>query len=86
MVLRAPANMICNVGSEEAVSIGELAERAARLIGGGRHDILGKADAGWNPGRYVPSTRKIREELGVSPATDLDEALRRTAAWNGWKA
>ena len=86
MLLRAPANATYNLGSEHGVSIAELAERTARLIGTGRHEILGKADAGWNPGRYVPSTAKIRGELGLSPSVDLDEALRRTAAWNGWNA
>ena len=86
MLLRAPVNATYNLGSEQGVSLGELAERTARLIGNGRHEILGQADAGWNPGRYVPSTAKIRRELGVSETVDLDKALRRTAAWNGWNA
>lgn len=83
-LLRAPAGATYNVGSEQAVSIGELAERAATVLGNGRFEILGKPDMGWNPGRYVPATHKIRQELGVVPAVDLDEAIRRTAAWNGW--
>lgn len=84
MLLRAPAGAIYNVGSEEDVSIAELAERVARLIGAPGVEILGREDPGWNPGRYVPSTEKIRKELGVAPTVGLDEAIVRTARWNGW--
>lgn len=73
-----------NVGSEEAVSIADLARRTAALLGGPGVQILGRADPGWNPGRYVPATRAIRDDLRVAPTIDLDEAIRRTAAANGW--
>jgi dTDP-glucose 4,6-dehydratase len=84
MLLSAPAGTIYNVGSEEGVSIAELAERTARLLGAPGFEILGQKDPGWNPGRYVPSTQKIRTELGVAPTVGLDEAIVRTARWNGW--
>jgi dTDP-glucose 4,6-dehydratase len=84
MLLRAPSGAIYNVGSEESVSIAELAERVARLLGAPGVEILGREDPGWNPGRYVPSTEKIRTELGVAPTVGLDEAIVRTARWNGW--
>ena len=84
MLLRAPAGAIYNVGSEEDVSIAELAERVAGLLGAPGVEILGCEDPGWNPGRYVPSTEKIRNELGVVPTVGLDEAIVRTARWNGW--
>lgn len=76
---------VYNMGSEDAVSIAELAQRTAALLGGPGVDILGKPDPGWNPGRYVPSTAAIRAELGVEPTVGLDEAIRRTAASHGWK-
>jgi len=85
MLLKAPAGAIYNVGSEEDVSIAELAERVARLIGAPGVEILGRADPGWNPGRYVPDTSRIRNELGVAATVGLDEAIVRTARWNGWK-
>ncbi len=85
ILLRAPNGAVYNVGSEEAISIGELAERIAVRLADGAYAILGKADPGWNPGRYVPSTEKIRTELGLSATVGLDEAIRRTALWNGWK-
>jgi UDP-glucuronate decarboxylase len=74
-----------NLGSEEAVSIAELADRTARVLGGPGVEILGRPDPGWNPGRYVPSTELIRRELKVVPTVGLDEAIRRTAISNGWK-
>lgn len=73
-----------NVGSQEAVSIADLACRTAKVLGAPDVRILGRPDPGWNPGRYVPSTALIRETLGVSASVDLDEAIRRTAASNGW--
>ena len=84
ILLRARANSTYNVGSEEAGSIGELASKIATQLSNGSYEVLGKPDPGWNPGRYVPSTAKIREELGLAPSIQLDEAIRRTAAWNGW--
>jgi UDP-glucuronate decarboxylase len=76
---------VYNMGSEEAVSIADLARRVSAILGGDGVEILGKPDPGWNAGRYVPSTALIRRDLGVAPTIDLDEAIRRTAIWNGWK-
>jgi dTDP-glucose 4,6-dehydratase len=84
MLLRAPAAATYNAGSEDGISIAELAEKTAKLLGAPGFDVLGQEDPGWNPGRYVPSTAKIRTDLGVSPTVSLDEAILRTARWNGW--
>jgi dTDP-glucose 4,6-dehydratase len=83
--LRAKPNSVYNVGSEEGISIARLAERVATLLGDGGFEVLGEPDGAWNPGRYVPSTAKIRNELGLEPSVGLDEAIRRTAIWNGWR-
>jgi dTDP-glucose 4,6-dehydratase len=84
MLLRAAPGSVYNVGSEEIISIAGLAERIATLLGDSGFEVLGEQDSGWNPGRYVPSTKKIRNELGLQPTVGLDEAIRRTALWNGW--
>jgi dTDP-glucose 4,6-dehydratase len=76
---------VYNMGSEEAVSIADLARRTSDVLGGAGVEVLGRPDPGWNPGRYVPSTAAIRGELGVAPTVGLDEAIRRTALANGWK-
>jgi nucleoside-diphosphate-sugar epimerase len=85
ILLDAPRGRVYNVGSDETVSIGALAQRVATVLGPLEFRILGKADAGWNPGRYVPDTSAIRRDLGVAATVPLDEAIRRTALWNGWK-
>jgi nucleoside-diphosphate-sugar epimerase len=74
-----------NVGSEEAISIGDLAHLTAHLLGGAGCEILGLHDSGWNPGRYVPSNALIRKELGVVQGVALAEAIIRTALANGWR-
>jgi len=84
MLVQAKPGVTYNVGSEESISIGELAERTSKLLGAGKFEIRGGPDAGWNPGRYVPDTTRIRRDLGVSATVGLDEAIRRTALWNGW--
>lgn len=84
LFLRAEPGTTYNVGSEEAVSIAELAQRIASLLGGPGVEILGRPDHGWNPGRYVPSTARIRDDLGLVPSVGLDRAIRRTALFNGW--
>jgi len=85
LLARGEPGRAYNVGSGESVTIGELAARVAALIGGGDYIVLGAADAGWNPGRYTPSTAAIERDLEVARTVSLDEAILRTAAWNGWK-
>lgn len=70
-----------NVGSEEAVSIRELASSIGAHFG-----VPVQIDKTPVPGapvdRYVPSTRRAREELGLSQRVPLAEAIRRTAQWH----
>lgn len=84
MLTRAPSGAVYNVGSEQAISIAALAQRISAVLSGPPVKILGRPDPGWNPGRYVPSTGLIRRELQVEEHVGLDEAIRRTALWNGW--
>lgn len=85
IMLKAAPGTAYNVGSEQSVSIADLAALVSDNIGNGRYQILGQTDSGWNPGRYAPDTNKIRDELGVKQTVMLAEAIRRTAIWNGWK-
>lgn len=82
--IRGTPGATYNIGSEEAVSIADLARRTAELLDAHGFEILGQPDPGWNPGRYVPSTQAIRRDLNVAATVGLDEAIRRTAAANGW--
>ncbi len=83
-LLRAPAGAVYNMGSDEAVTIADLAARTAALLGSAGHVVLGRPDPGWNPGRYVPSIARIARDLDMRAQVGLDDAIRRTAAWNGW--
>jgi len=85
LLVRGEPGAVFNLGSEEAVSIADLARRTAAVLGGPGVEVLGQPDPGWNPGRYVPSTVAIRQALGVAATVGLDEAIRRTALSNGWK-
>ncbi len=71
-----------NVGSEEAITIAELAHRVARLVRPPVSvSVLGSAQPGKHAERYVPAVRRAREELGLAPHVDLDHAIARTIRW-----
>lgn len=84
MLARGPAGRAFNLGSEDVVSIRELAERVATTLGGAGHEVLGRPDACWNPGRYAPDMSAFTAEFGPAQSVSLEEAILRTARWNGW--
>lgn len=69
---------IYNVGSDEAVSIAELARRCAALrtpvLPVRIADVSGEGPAP----RYVPDVGRVRRELGLIPSVDLAAMLRNT--------
>ncbi|BDG07166.1 NAD-dependent epimerase/dehydratase family protein [Anaeromyxobacter paludicola] len=71
-----------HVGAEEAITIAGLARLVAEVLGVEAGVELARAPEPGRPAeRYVPSTRRTREELGVRATVGLEEAIRRTAAW-----
>lgn len=70
-----------NVGSEEACSILDLAQRVASISGSaGRVRV--SSPVGRDPAhRYVPDTRRARNELGLTQTIGLDDAIASTLAW-----
>jgi dTDP-glucose 4,6-dehydratase len=73
-----------NVGSEQAVSIAELAAITASLFRPQPSVVVARRPVPSVPAeRYVPDCRRAREELGLRQTIDLAEALRRTALWHG---
>ncbi len=83
LLLHGAPQRAYNVGSDEAVSISDLAALVARLAGG--HSdvrVLGQASAGQSAqrNRYVPDVTRVREELGLAVRHDLASALRDTLA------
>lgn len=85
LLLRSVSQKAYNIGSPDGISIKELALKIAGLLGKAGCDILGKEDAGWNPGRYTPDVELLAADFGLRPTVSLDEAILRTALWNGWQ-
>jgi dTDP-glucose 4,6-dehydratase len=85
MLTQGESGAAYNAGSEEGISIADLAKLTSTLIGNHGYEILRLSDSGWNPGRYVPSSHLIQKQLGVKQTVSLAEAIKRTAYWNGWR-
>src|SRR5437899_6470770 len=74
------AGKVVNLGNPEEVTLLELADLVASLVGSGLelvHLPLPQDD----PARRQPDIRKAQAVLGWSPAVPLREGLRRTIAW-----
>lgn len=74
-----------NVGSNEAISISELAELVDRTLSGHGINIREQARAGFPAKRYVPSVNRAEIELGLTREVVLEQAIYKTARWYGWK-
>jgi UDP-glucose 4-epimerase len=75
-----------NVGSDEEVSIRDLAERMVRVSGSSSPVIFVPKEAVYDRGyedipRRVPAVRRMQELLGMRAEVPLDEGLRRTIEW-----
>ena len=83
LLLRGEHGRAYNIGSEDAISIHDLA-CLVRECAGTQNEILvqKKAKAGVLPARYVPSVARVRQELGLTPRYVLSDAIRRTLAWH----
>jgi dTDP-glucose 4,6-dehydratase len=82
ILLHGASGEAYNVGSDQSVTIGELARKIAACA---PRPVAVRILGGAAPGvslRYVPSIRKAQNELGLEIATPLDEALRLTFAWH----
>ena len=83
LLLRGESERLYNIGSDEAVSIGVLAEKIARLSGG---DVIVEGAptrlATSSPDSYVPSIARIINELGVRREVSLDAAIAKTLAFH----
>lgn len=73
-----------NVGSEDAISIGDLALAVAAAAGGDIAVDVARPSAppGQRVARYVPDTAKARRELGLTESTPLASGIAKTIAWS----
>ncbi len=76
----AASGEVFNIGSEEAVTIRDLAERVRRLTGSAAEIVTVPYEEAYGPGfediRYrVPDTTKLRTAIGYRPTKRLDDML-----------
>ncbi len=69
-----------NVGSDQAISLAELAKKVATATGGMAVSITRLPTAG-SPETYVPDIQRARDELGLDVLIPLRQGLSRTVDW-----
>jgi len=83
ILLRGEAGRAYNVGSDEAISISELAYLVRECVGTHNEIVVcEKRVQGSLPPRYVPSVDRAKSELKLFQRYTLSESIRRTAAWH----
>ena len=82
ILFKGPVGRVYNVGSDEPISILELANKVASFIGAPMEvRVLSKPNMKCKPARYVPAIDLGRSELGIDIYTDIDKAIQRTLSW-----
>jgi nucleoside-diphosphate-sugar epimerase len=87
VLFAAPPLVPFNVGSEDAISIADLAQLTAETLAPDlRVHIAHQPTPNASPARYVPSTQRAQQQLGLGQTVSLSDAIRRTAAWHRAKS
>jgi nucleoside-diphosphate-sugar epimerase len=73
-----------NVGSDEAITIADLARKVGNICGV-EVDIAKSAERGAQASRYIPDISRAKNDLGLNVFTSLEDAIRRTIEWNRLK-
>lgn len=81
LLVRGRAGAAYNVGSEEALSLWDAAQRVAALAPPVRAERAHQPTPGMNASRFVPSVERARSELGLDAWIPFDESVRRTLRW-----
>jgi dTDP-glucose 4,6-dehydratase len=82
ILFRGKACYPYNVGSDQEITISQLAETVVTTLGGA---VASAASStlrfNTSPSRYVSSVERARAELGLRSQISLEEGIRKTAAW-----
>jgi nucleoside-diphosphate-sugar epimerase len=82
ILLQSPVGRVYNVGSDEPISILELAKKVISFLDNPVEiTISSKQNMKSRPARYVPDINRGRSELGIDICTDIDKAIKRTLSW-----
>lgn len=80
LLKQGKAGQAYNVGSDEVISIGNLAHLVRDILAPGKAvNILGKPNKSLGSGHYVPDIRKAKQELNLYVRIPLAEAIRQCA-------
>ncbi len=83
IMVRGQSSRAYNVGSDQGVTIGDLAHTVARLSPTPVSvHIAGRVDASNPVSYYVPDVDRARRELGLDVSVSLEEAITRMIAWH----
>ncbi len=82
LLLRGQSARPYNLGSEEEVTIADIACQVAELGGGLPVETARTPVPGHLPDRYVPSTQRAQTELGLRQTVSLEDALKKTMRWH----
>lgn len=82
MVVRGEPNRAWNVGSDNGISIAQLAQRVGQLLDSTKGvRVLMESDPGKTVERYVPNIHRAMHELKPPTPISLDDSIFRTASW-----
>jgi len=82
ILLRGDNQNIYNVGSDQIVTMKELAELIAREVPGTRVNIQNLQSTSGKRSRYIPSIKKAQDQLNLEIRTSLEESLKKMIQFN----
>jgi len=83
LLIKGRSGQVYNVGSEQAITVGNLAYAVSLCFQPPRQVIVAKKEDVDKPvDRYVPSIARAHSELGLEEWINLKEALKKTIDWN----
>lgn len=77
LLLLGKNNEAYNLGSEEMISIKDLAQKVAGFVSGSRVEIQNLKIDNVKKNRYVPSTKKAQKEFGLKLTVSLDQSIKK---------
>lgn len=79
ILLQSPIGRVYNIGSDESISILELAKKVVSFLDTPVEVIMmSQPKINSRPARYVPDINRVRLDLGIDIYTDMDSAIYRT--------
>jgi len=82
LLVKGKENEIYNVGSDQAISIQDLAFLVRDAAGKNNKIIVrGRPVSEENPVSYIPLVRKARTDLGVMIKRSIEESIAETISW-----